>query len=71
MPTEVSLDEYRTEGVSVFGGYGRGIAVAAAIFMEHGTDVTITLPEDVVYVDSHFRAGFREVLPDVEIPDAA
>jgi len=66
----VSLDPYRTEGVSVFAGYSRGIAVAEAILEEHGLDVTITLPNDVHYVGTHFRAGFHEVLPDVEIPSA-
>jgi len=69
-PTEVSLDPYRSEGVWVFTGHLRGTQVAEAILEEFGTNVSITLPDDVCYVGTHFRAGFHEVLPDAEIPTA-
>lgn len=60
----VSLDPYRTPGVSVFGGTEWGRLVAEAIKDEYGEDVEIAIPHDVIYISTHFRAGFAEVLPD-------
>jgi len=66
----VSLDAYRSEGVSVFCGRERGRLVAEAIRDDYGEGVAISVPEDTITICHSFRAGFHEVLPDVEIPSA-
>lgn len=65
---KVSLDDYRSKGICVFSGTNRGKAVAKAIKEEHGENVQITVPKDVFYIDTHFRAGFNKVLPSVKVP---
>ena len=65
--TKVSLDPYRSDGVLVFLGYSRGMKVAEDIKEEYGTDVSIVIPDDVLYICTHFKAGFHEVLSNVEL----
>ena len=65
----VSLDPYRTKGVRIFLGRGRGQAVARAIKEKYGTDISLTVPSDVYLIDRGFRIGFNKVLPNVDIPD--
>jgi len=68
-PKEVSFDSYRSDGVSVFLGRGRGKAVAEAIKKEHGSDVEIKVPDDVYYISRGFRIAFKDVLPNTTFPD--
>lgn len=61
---KVSLDEYRTKNVIVLGGENRGKIVAQHIIDNYGTDIEIIIPEDIVAISTHFRAGFNSVLPN-------
>lgn len=60
---KVSLGKYRTKGVKVFSGFQRGSTVAHDIILEHGEDVEIIIPDDVITISRSFRMGFNVFLP--------
>lgn len=66
----VSLDKYRSENAKVFSGEQRGKLVAKSIKDEYGENIQIKVPDDVLYINSHFRVGFNKILPTVKIPKA-
>jgi len=68
MSKVVSLNEYRSEKVKIFAGRERGGLVAKLIKEKHGKNVQIKVPEDVVYINTHFRVGFNKILPSVNFP---
>lgn len=64
MKTEVSLDDYRTDGCKVFSGHERGRLVAIDIKETYGDDVDIIIPEDVYSISPTFSRSFNEILPN-------
>lgn len=66
---KVSLDEYRSDGVSVFSGEKRGKRVAEEIKKEFGIKkIQLVIPPDVFYIDRSFKRGFNKILPQVKMP---
>ena len=53
----ISLDPFRTAGVRVFSGFGRGAAVGEAIRVAHPGEIDVEVPDDVFYIERHFWAG--------------
>lgn len=61
---KVSLDPYRTKGVTVFSGIDRGKVVAEEIKKQYGEDVEIIIPDDVICISHSFINGIESVLPE-------